>query len=337
MEKNGKVVISSHSDRTKFKIVTASAENEGLYTCTLRSKNIQLKYSLIVFGTVEIVYVQIGSKKDFGRTIPDEMTTANAIWTKNGKNVISTHSERTKFKIVKATSEDEGLYVCTFGQKSMQLTFSLVVVGTVEQVYVQKEAKKKFGKTISDENTIANAVWTKNGEQVNSTYSGRTKFKINKASVADEGLYVCTFGSNHMQLKYSLIVVDEIIYVQNGDGIELGKDIHDENISQSQWTHNGKKVTSHETDMTKIQIKNALKSDAGLYICTFGPSTMRLKYQLIVDGSKSKKTKSNVPGGRLTPVDNTTYKGRSPLDHKPYGEPLPPLTSLPSNQTKKDE
>ncbi|CAG2196882.1 unnamed protein product [Mytilus edulis] len=79
------------------------------------------------------------------------------------------------------------------------------------------------------------------------------------------------------------------MYVQNGDGIDLGKDIKDENISHSQWTHNGKTVTSQETGMTKIKIKNALKSDAGLYVCTFGPNTMRLKYQLIVDGSKIKK------------------------------------------------
>ncbi|CAC5390629.1 unnamed protein product [Mytilus coruscus] len=358
-KKNGKLVISYHSERTKFKILRASTEDEGIYSCTFGSNSMQLRYSLIVFGTEEIVYVQIGSKKDFGRTIPDEIATAYVMWKKDGKNVTSTHFERTKFKIVKASSEDAGLYVCTFGQNKMQLKFSLIVIiryyGTLEKVYVKKESKKKFGKTISDKNAIANAEWTKNGEKVNSTYSDRTNFKIDKASVEDEGLYVCTFGSDHMQLKYSLIVVDEIIYVQNGDRIELGKDIQDEHISHSQWTHNGEMVTSHEIDGTKIQIQNASKSDAGLYVCTFEPNTMQLKYQLIVDViaiiqptlcalifvgfsmSKSKKSKSNLPGGRLTPVENTTYKGRSTLDHKPYGEPLPPLTSIPSNQAKKDE
>ncbi|CAG2196881.1 unnamed protein product [Mytilus edulis] len=128
-KKNGKEIIPLNSDRMKINITRATSEDEGLYVCTLNSKNMQFKYSIIVFGTVEIVYVQMGSKKVFGRTIHDEITTAEATWTKNGKKVKSTHSERTKFKIVKATSEDEGSYVCTFGENNMQLTFSLVVVG----------------------------------------------------------------------------------------------------------------------------------------------------------------------------------------------------------------
>ncbi|CAC5390628.1 unnamed protein product [Mytilus coruscus] len=306
-------------------------------------------------GSLEHVYAEKDSETEFGQTISNEDTTADVVWKKNGKLVISYHSERTKFKILRASTEDEGIYSCTFGSNSMQLRYSLIVFGTEEIVYVQIGSKKDFGRTIPDEIATAYVMWKKDGKNVTSTHFERTKFKIVKASSEDAGLYVCTFGQNKMQLKFSLIVVDEIIYVQNGDRIELGKDIQDEHISHSQWTHNGEMVTSHEIDGTKIQIQNASKSDAGLYVCTFEPNTMQLKYQLIVDViaiiqptlcalifvgfsmSKSKKSKSNLPGGRLTPVENTTYKGRSTLDHKPYGEPLPPLTSIPSNQAKKDE
>ncbi|VDI51581.1 Hypothetical predicted protein, partial [Mytilus galloprovincialis] len=79
-----------------------------------------------------------------------------------------------------------------------------------ETILAVKDESTELGKIIPDLDISKNAKWTKNEKDIQGTQPVLTKFKIDKVSFGHEGLYVCKFGTENMQLRYRLIVAGGI-------------------------------------------------------------------------------------------------------------------------------
>ncbi|VDI83178.1 Hypothetical predicted protein [Mytilus galloprovincialis] len=178
-------------------------------------------------------------------------------------------------------------YTCSIYFIHYELCFSFVKGTEITAVFQNGSTVSRIGRDVPDN---SKAKWTKNGKSLHS--KNLPFYRFGKISPRDEGLYVCTFEQDNIQLelKYHVIVVDyqETVFVKMGDNIEFGKTVPDEYMSaNATWTSPKNLKTSH-LEPTKYLIENVSSADIGLYTCEFGPPKYRskIRYELTETGTE---------------------------------------------------
>ncbi|VDI41889.1 Hypothetical predicted protein [Mytilus galloprovincialis] len=155
--------------------------------------------------------------------------------------------------------------------------------GSIPNVYVKTGCTIKWEAAIkhADKCDKTNPEWTKNGKKFKpiTISTSEEKMLIDKASIQDEGLYVCTFNRKMAPLMYNIIVIETVYSVKEGKTIKLGAEIE----GPQMWTIKRKSKQSADTGLL---ISNASKENEGLYVCTVKWKKVPLKCYLIVEGSE---------------------------------------------------
>ncbi|XP_062871277.1 basement membrane-specific heparan sulfate proteoglycan core protein isoform X2 [Trichomycterus rosablanca] len=305
---DGRPLSSNHQVRgTRLRIVKASREDSGEYICrvqegpNIHQASVTVSVSdpgssaVTIYPSVGIVVE--GEALELKCNVPGHLS-SSVHWSRADNRHLSSNHQviGTQLRILRASQEDSGIYVCRVYEGSDIHEASVPVTVTSESTHAGSSDVIMYpsvGHVVEGEmlelycyvpgNLSPSVVWSRaDGRPLSSNHQDLgTRLRILKASQGDSGEYICRVqsGTKILQGAVSVIVSDpdsskiniypSVGSVVEGETLDLNCNVPSHLSSSVQWTRaDGRPLSSnHRVIGTQLRILQASQADSGDYTC----------------------------------------------------------------------